>query len=1113
MTRPRLALRPRARVLRCRSSSGRAPPPPPALVAARIEAHSSAGDVVADLFGRGGWVARAALDRQRRAISLESSPLTRMLAEVVLRPPDVRHLDAAFQGMAASPRRESSLKVSLGDLFATRCATCGRTLVVDEISWAVDPTAEPGSAAAEPRPVARHYRCTVCRDQRGGGEQRQAPLDEEDLVRLHADVGVDEVRAALRGRFPAVDGAEDLVDELLALHTPRQLVGLAAIIDRIESDLRAAPVLAALRLAFLHAILPASRLTLAPGRTGAAADRRRARQAAGGGRSGASATRGSPSRTRSASCAASSSGSRAAPSARSRPASARTCGAWGRGPRPPSSALSSPSGPAAPRRTIPTPSSRGLPAPRLRLVLGQPPVRPELERLSRRVPRDGLGPRARGRRRCCRSTRCAGPSLRAAVELAGGDHRPVARGRRPRSMARDGRAVLLVDGGPEALAAAVLGGAGAGYRLVSARLADGDDDIGGSVELLPPGAARPPGAADPGQRVAPAGPGWRRRPGPRPRPGPVRRAGAVRPAAVLAPRRRPRTVTEVAVETLRARGEPARYERLLGEILVGLDRAGQLRRLATLEPAPESDLGAAASATAAPTRRPRDPTGRPIRPIRAARPPAARWTGGPAGPDGRGERAAGAPPSEPVVTPRIAAGRKPAPDPVDRLLALIRDEMSRPTNGRLRGDRARPLVARRPGGPRGRRASRSPTASNGPCSACSRRPARSRRPRSSTGSPRCSPATTCPTRPSSGPASTATAAMASTPDRLVTTDDLLRRSQEHTELLADARRRRPPAGDARLARAARAERRIDGELLGDRLDERERGAYLGGISRASEELARRRLHLVHPRQGRVPVRGRVDGHARRAAAAPPRPDPARRAARPLPRHRAGADRARPLQARPLAAAADRARDGRLAHPQVRTTCAGSSPRNAPDLADLEPLLGLDPMIERPRRADAAVRRLTRPVSRRRQADRRATGYPVVPSGRQPRLTRAHTRRTTPPWHRPILSPRPSTTWPTASGRRSSSSSRRSRRSTATTRYADRLEDPGPEGRAALRALMERTAAEAAAIPVDGLSTEERITRDMLHGHRRAPASRRTTSASTSCASSTRWAVRSSSCRS
>ena len=75
------------------------------------------------------------------------------------------------------------------------------------------------------------------------------------------------VRRELAERFPPIDGAPDLVDELLDLHSPRQLVGLAAIIARVEGDLRAAPVLAALRLAVLHAILPASRLTTGPGRT------------------------------------------------------------------------------------------------------------------------------------------------------------------------------------------------------------------------------------------------------------------------------------------------------------------------------------------------------------------------------------------------------------------------------------------------------------------------------------------------------------------------------------------------------------------------------------------------------------------------------------------------------------------------------------------------------------------------------------------------------------------------------------------------------------------------------------------------------------------------------
>jgi uncharacterized protein (DUF885 family) len=47
------------------------------------------------------------------------------------------------------------------------------------------------------------------------------------------------------------------------------------------------------------------------------------------------------------------------------------------------------------------------------------------------------------------------------------------------------------------------------------------------------------------------------------------------------------------------------------------------------------------------------------------------------------------------------------------------------------------------------------------------------------------------------------------------------------------------------------------------------------------------------------------------------------------------------------------------------------------------------------------------------------------------------------------------------------------------RYNDRLEDPSPAGRAKARRLMERTKAEAEAISPDGLSVEDRITRDML----------------------------------
>ncbi len=47
------------------------------------------------------------------------------------------------------------------------------------------------------------------------------------------------------------------------------------------------------------------------------------------------------------------------------------------------------------------------------------------------------------------------------------------------------------------------------------------------------------------------------------------------------------------------------------------------------------------------------------------------------------------------------------------------------------------------------------------------------------------------------------------------------------------------------------------------------------------------------------------------------------------------------------------------------------------------------------------------------------------------------------------------------------------------RYADRLEDPSPAGRAAVRSILERTLADARSIPPEGLSIEDHITRDML----------------------------------
>ena len=561
-----------------------APPPPPALVAARLDAASAPGDIVLDLFGRGGWVARSAIDHQRKAVTLESTALDRLLAEVVLRPPDLRHLDAAIQALAASARRETSLKTSITDRYASRCATCDRPVVLDELTWSAEAGPDDGDPGG-PRPVRKHYRCPVCRDQLGGGEARHAPVDATDLRRAMDPAGSD-VRAALRDRFPFLEGGESLPDELLDLHTPRQLDAIAAILERVEGDLRAAPIEAALRLAVLHAVGPASRLATSAGRVaplrisaghvklpGAAQWRERNPWAAF--EDGVRVVRGFVQRLES--------------------------GAWGPVPaRLGEDVRSLTEGAATAVVRLGTPAAYAAlaleaehwqgsgPRPRIRLAVGTPPLRPVAERLAWAYHGTAW---ALGREAA--ATLPLEPLFGPAVRPAWG-WQAAAIGRSLRAvepvLARDARVVFLLEGeGPESLVACALGGVTAGYRMTGARLPEGGRDTGGVVELVPPGSGAVPG-----------GPRTRANVSLSPLPGgagdpdngsserlfapPDRQAGAAFSAHDAE-----RAVVDAAVEVLKLRGEPATFDGLLGEILVGLDRTGHLRRLVRPPAVEEAD--------------------------------------------------------------------------------------------------------------------------------------------------------------------------------------------------------------------------------------------------------------------------------------------------------------------------------------------------------------------------------------------------------------------------------------------------------------------------------------------------------------------------------------------
>ena len=873
-----------------------APPPPPALVAARVESHSGQGDIVLDLAGRGGWVARAAVDRQRNGVSLETTPLTRLLAELVLRPPDLRHLDAAFQAMGASPRGQTSLKVAVGEPFVTRCATCGRSLPLDEVVWGghdesadADPrhtrprsaeadadsgadadrdddsrsedtdTGEPGVGYRPAHHVdseytnrlgRKFYACPVCRGVRRG-EQRSADVDDADRERA-ATIPDDyaAVRGRLRDRFPVVDGGAGLVDSLLDLHTPRQLVGLEAILDRIEGDLRAAPVEAALRLAFLHALLPASRLNGYPGRIGTLRIQAGRVRPPGSGQwrernpwltfeDGIRTVRGFIQRLESGPGGAVQ--ARLGEDLRSLTEGSATAVIRVAGP---STTRAIGEEAALGREWESGPSLRR----RVRLVLGQPPVRPNQERLSLTYWATAwtIGSEAAA---SLPLAALSGAAIRApwgwqAAALA----RSLA-SIEP-SVARDGRVIYLVDGGPEALVTAALGGVGAGFRLLAARLGDGDDEAVGSVELVPPGAVLPPGPRTRANVNLDPLPGNRGDPD-------------VVPAAGLftAPERfdrRPfsasdvsRTVVDVAVESLKARGEPATQERLLGEILVGLDRAGQLRRLvadrglaARVEPAAGDTGTGRAAMSDRETIDPTAPSGSPFAPRES--PPGSVRAHAPGHQDRDAD--AGMPERASAGVPRPAAGG-PAlrtrravraadapPDHVDAMLAMIGDALAE--QGRRR------LAEVAPGrwwlaDPRDRETAAAPLADRvewavfsllstaGPMSEAS---FLQRIASLFTGHD-------LPDEALVRACLQSYRSRASTADRIVTGDDLLRRAQEHAELigmLADGGHRLGLS--VWIGRREQA-RRLGTGRLGDLLEEHEQRAFLAHISRAAADVA------------------------------------------------------------------------------------------------------------------------------------------------------------------------------------------------------------------------------------------------------------------------------------
>ena len=144
-------------------------------------------------------------------------PSRALVAEVVLRPPDLRHLDAAVSAIAVDTRgTEGGLRLAIEGSYASRCPGCGGSVTVDEFIW---------DAEAAIRRVAHSAVRAV-----GTTGPMAGPSPSTRTTSIDPAPWTPRRPAAmLRDRFATPTPGHGLPDELVDLYPPRAQVALAAL--------------------------------------------------------------------------------------------------------------------------------------------------------------------------------------------------------------------------------------------------------------------------------------------------------------------------------------------------------------------------------------------------------------------------------------------------------------------------------------------------------------------------------------------------------------------------------------------------------------------------------------------------------------------------------------------------------------------------------------------------------------------------------------------------------------------------------------------------------------------------------------------------------------------
>ena len=198
------------------------------------------------------WSAADAAERaDRRGIARSREPLGEWARSVVTGAPSADVVLSAFERVADSALIGTPHRVAMRELYGSRCATCRAPTIVEAFLWERD----------APVPSKKAFRCGVCaRDGRALLIEAADAEDEERTRRLEP-----------RGmsywqfveRFGADPVAQALGESVAALYTPRNITALMATLRAIETEGGEAGNL--LKLCLLETVISGSRLNAVAG--------------------------------------------------------------------------------------------------------------------------------------------------------------------------------------------------------------------------------------------------------------------------------------------------------------------------------------------------------------------------------------------------------------------------------------------------------------------------------------------------------------------------------------------------------------------------------------------------------------------------------------------------------------------------------------------------------------------------------------------------------------------------------------------------------------------------------------------------------------------------------